>query len=440
MNRACFTQNTNLSRALGASCIRPIKNNFVRMKPYLLLFFMGLILSIKVYSQQFEESKLTGTSDSLKVKVGADFAIQFQAIRHHADSTLIPLGSALNLPTANLNINGYLARGVKVNLEVYLSSRHHTDTWVKGGYILFDQLPFLNSALIDKVMNHLTIKIGVTDVNYGDEHFRRSDNGKVITNPFVGNYIMDAFTTAPVLEIMYRNNGWLVMGGLTSGNLDPIVAGYNATSKQYTAFNITDELAYYGKAGIDKQITDALRIRLSLSGYFNPRNNHNGSLYFGDRAGSRYYLVMNKETNNATDVDPSVNHLSGNWGPGFTNKDNSIMTNLLVKLKGLEIFGTYENATGTPFFGNADFNYSQYAAEGLYHFGKSQQFYGGARYGYVKNNTSSSVNRTQIALGWYMTKNIVAKAEYVNQNYKNFALYGNNAGFKGVVVEAGISF
>jgi hypothetical protein len=39
-----------------------------------------------------------------------------------------------------------------------------------------------------------------------------------------------------------------------------------------------------------------------------------------------------------------------------------------------------------------------------------------------------------------MTKNIVAKAEYVNQNYKNFALYGNNAGFKGVVVEAGISF
>ena len=33
------------------------------------------------------------------------------------------------------------------------------------------------------------------EINYGDAHFRRSDNGNAIYNPFVGNYIMDAFTT-----------------------------------------------------------------------------------------------------------------------------------------------------------------------------------------------------------------------------------------------------
>ena len=200
------------------------------MKPLLLIFTMALVLSAKTYAQ-FEDPKLDN-SDSLRVKIGADFAMQFQSLKHHADSTLIPLGSGINLPAANLNINGYLARGIKVNLEVYLASRHHNDTWVKGGYLLIDRLPFIKSDVIDKLMDHLTFKIGVMEINYGDEHFRRSDNGSVLRNPFVGNYVMDAFTTAPALEITYRNNGWLAMIATTSGNLDPVVAGYNATTKK----------------------------------------------------------------------------------------------------------------------------------------------------------------------------------------------------------------
>lgn len=50
------------------------------------------------------------------------------------------------------------------------------------------------------------------------------------------------------------------------------------------------------------------------------------------------------------------------------------------------------------------------------------------------------VDRTQLAAGWFMTKNVVTKIEYVNQNYSNFATYGEDAGFKGVMVEAAISF
>ena len=51
------------------------------------------------------------------------------------------------------------------------------------------------------------------------------------------------------------------------------------------------ELAIYGKIGIDKQINDDLRVRATVSGYHN-KQNHFGSLYEGDRAGSRFYLVM----------------------------------------------------------------------------------------------------------------------------------------------------
>ena len=79
--------------------------------------------------------------------------------------------------------------------------------------------------------------------------------------------------------------------------------------------------------------------------------------------------------------------------------------------------------------------------EGLYRFGKEEQFYGGARFNLVSNQTDESVNRYQVTAGWIMTKNIIAKVEYVNQNYKDFGLYRSaDAGFNGIMVEAGISF
>jgi hypothetical protein len=408
-----------------------------------ILFFAGVILiSVTVLGQQFEEAKPDGSNfENLKVRVGADFAMQFQGLNHNSDSVkLIPLGSGINLPTANLVVEADLARGIKVNLETYLSSRHHVEAWVKGGYLLLDELPFLNSEFIDKVMKVTTLKIGVMELDFGDAHFRRSDNGQVIKNPFVGNYIMDAFTTAPALEILVRHNGILLMGGINSGSLKPALSAYNASSGTYTGYNMNDELALHWKAGYDKQITDNLRLRGTVSG-FHCFNHHFGSLYNGDRTGSRYYLVMKPQTNDASDVDPASGHTTGRWGPGFTDKNNALMANLFGKFKGFELFGTFEYTTGTLAFGGAEFTYQQLAVEGLYRFGKEEQFYGGARYNLVSNQDDESINRIQAGAGWFLTKNIMAKVEYVNQNYKDFRLYKSaEAGFSGIMVEAAISF
>ncbi|MGA1977869.1 MAG: hypothetical protein ABSG89_08455 [Bacteroidales bacterium] len=409
------------------------------MKKTLTLIFI-FCSAVGAFGQQFEES-VPEVKDLKKpiVQVGADFAMQLQSLSHHADSTLIPLGKGINLPTANLNLSAILVDGIQVNLTVYLSSRHHLDTWVKGGYLLIDKLPFLRSRLIDTVMNYMTFKVGVMELDYGDAHFRRSDNGHVIDNMFVGNYIMDAFTTAPAFEALYRNKGILLLGGVTSGTLDPTLVGYNATTQVYTPYYMGKELAFYWKAGYDKKFNDDFRLRATLSGYHDSQN-HFGSLYGGDRTGSRYYLVMNLKTNNPNDVDPSVNHLSGDWGPGFTNRDNSLMFNLLAKYKGIELFGTIENVNGTPAFGGPSFNYYQYVIDGLYHFGKEKQFFGGARYDYVNNNTGESVDRMQISCGWFLTPKILIKAEYVDQNYNNFSIYGADAGFKGTMIESTVSF
>lgn len=411
------------------------------MKNFFTIFF-ALILTIGAYGQQqkFEETLTTTENpEQPKVRVGADFAMHFQGLNHHADTAhLIPLGKGITLPAANFNINATLADGIEVNLTTYLASRHHNDTWVKGGYLLVDKLPFLKSAAIDRIMDYLTLKVGVMELNYGDAHFRRTDNGNAIRNPFVGNYIIDAFTTAPAAELLFRSNGLLLMGAITTGTLKPELAGYNAASKSYSAYNAGKELAFYGKAGYDKQISEDFRLRATVSGYHANRN-HFGSLYYGDRAGNPFFLVMQRQTNNAADVDASANFATGNWGPGFTNKDNSVMANLFAKYKGLEFFGTYENAQGTTLAG-ADFDYSQYAIEGVFRFGGDEQFFAGAKYNEAWNQTDSRINRIEAGAGWLPTKNMVVKAEYIDQNYSKFPVYGGNAGFDGVMVEAAISF
>jgi hypothetical protein len=225
---------------------------------------------------------------------------------------------------------------------------------------------------------------------------------------------------------------------VTTGTLKPSLVGYSAATQTYTPYNIGEELGFYGKAGYDKQITEDLRLRATVSAYHVSKH-HFGSLYNGDRTGSRFYLVMQRATNSATDIDPAANAFTGSWGPGFTNKDNSLMINLFTKYHGLEFFGTYENAKGTT-LGGADFNFSQYTLDGLYRFGKEENFFGGIRYNAAKNQTDSKINRTEISAGWFITKNILLKAEYVDQNYHEFADYGGNAGFNGVMVESTISF
>jgi len=399
----------------------------------------------------------------LKVRVGGNFEMEFQGLRNFNTATpltktgytgnvnsLEKLTNGFALPMANLNVDAQLDDGIRMNLTLYLATRHHEDTWVKGGYVQFDKLLFLKSDLVNEIMKNVTIKIGQFDVDYGDQHFRRSDGGNTIYNPFVENYIMDEFATEIGAEVyIHTNSGFFVMGGATNGELDAtVVAGTKIDSA--TGKPNQFDPAFHAKIGFDKQVNQDLRVRITGSGY-TVHSANSSTLFGGDRTGSHYFNVMeNQNVANGTTLSDENDYsaFSGRLNPGFSEEVNTVMGNLFLKYKGLEFFGTAEDAKGRAITEVNERKATQYAADLIYRFPQGKEnFWVGFRYntvtallqGYTSNIT---VNREAGSLGWFITRNIMAKAEYVNQDYQGYPANNilNGGNFHGAVLEASIGF
>jgi hypothetical protein len=393
----------------------------------------------------FEDPKDDVPFTGFKLNIGAAFAQQFQDLTHSnralanpvTDATgkttdvnqLADIGWGVNLPTANLSLNAQLAPGIRVDLESYLSSRHHQETWVKGGYLLIDQSP-IDVAALNTLMKYVSLKVGMYPVNYGDAHFRRSDNGNVMYNPFVGNYILDAWTFEPGAEVIVRKSGFLAVGGVTTGSNSG-----NVTAPEKRG------PAYLGKIGFDKQVTPLLRVRLTGSGYTAQKTTR-ATLYGGDRAGSRYYLVMEN-----TLATTSANPTSGLVDPSFSAKVTALQVNPFIKLGGLEFFGVAERGEGRTATETANRTVHQYAGDLIYRFLPGEKLYVGGRYntfgGRLAGFSSDvSVDRTALAAGWFVTPTILLKSEYVTQKYNDFPTNDirNGGKFHGFVLEGAVNF
>ena len=385
---------------------------------------------------QFEAPKDTvNTFDGLHVRIGGASTLQFQALsqeNNSPDIELEDLGSNFNLATANLDLDVALAPGLRMHLRTYLSSQHHHESYVKGGYFQIDNLDFVSEGLLSGLMENVRVKIGHMENNYGDSHFRRTDNAMALYNPFVGNYVMDSFTTEVGAEVYYFDGPWLGMVGLTNGKLNQNVSGKDSTSPTWLV-----------KLGYDNQITDNFRFRLTGSLMHAPHNYGRGNyLYSGDRAGSRYYQVL-------SDVEGNGDGFRGGMlVPDANNDMTSVMINPFIKVGGLEFFGIIETMKGRKKNEANDErrSYTQYSGELLYRFGADEDFYIGGRYNTAGGEKASGedvdISRFQLGAGWFMTKNILAKVEYVNQEYDGYNIgdIHHEGNFKGLMLEAAISF
>ncbi|MEX2280896.1 MAG: hypothetical protein WEE89_00230 [Gemmatimonadota bacterium] len=376
---------------------------------------------------------------------GAAFTQQFQGLDHSNGATavvkkdatgkdynanqLITMGNGFNNASANLNLNAQLAPGIRVALTTYLSSRHHNEAWVKDGYLLIDESP-IDFEPLNILMQYLTVKVGHFEINYGDAHFRRSDNGNALYNPFVGNLIMDAFTTEVGSEIYVRAKGFMAMAAMTGGEIKGNILSPDDRSP-----------AWIFKLGYDKQITDDVRVRLTGSHYQISRSPAN-TLFAGDRAGSRYWYVLEN-----TIATSTAQASSGLINPGFRAKVDAMMINPFIKVKGLELFGVIEKAEGRAATETATREWKQYAVDGVYRFGGNESFFAGARYNTAEGTLNGianevSVDRYQLGAGWFLTPTVVLKGEYVNQKYNDFPLTDirNRGKFNGLVFEGIVAF
>lgn len=395
----------------------------------------------------FESPKVEDLKfERLKLKVGGSFTQSLQSLQHSntADqklvngvdaNLLVPIVPGFNTANANLYLDVQLDEGVNLNMALYLSARHHNEAWVKGGFIQFDKLPFMHSELLDNIMKYTTIKVGHMEINYGDAHFRRSDNGNSLYNPFVENYIMDGYATEIGAEVDVQHMGFLGVASITNGEIKGDIGKVLPVDGATTGVH---NPAFIGKLGYDKQLTESIRLRVTGSGYYTAGSVSN-TLYGGDRSGSHYFGVMENSFSTSA-------AFSGRFNPGFSDKVGSLMGNMFLKVKGLEWFTTLETSSGRNRTETTERKASQLATDLVYRFGKSENFWLGARYNTatseILNASDVKLDRIAIAGGWFVTKNIMTKVEYVNQDYTDFAKTDIRSGgnFHGIVIEAVVGF
>lgn len=436
--------------------------------------------------KKVEQPEFTG----FKIRIGGSFTQDFQSLKHENSPTYVPISASnatnknllygvikaedstsatltgFNLAMANLNLDFQVADGIRVSLENYMSARRHSEFWVKGGYIQIDKLPMLGNPKWFE--DYLRVKIGHFQPNFGDMQFRRTDGGNAMFNPFVENYILDAFTTEIGGEVyVFPVEGVMGMIGLTSGFINGNVENYSNAVNSSGVVPTKKNPSIFAKVAYDKSFSD-LRLRLSVSIY-NNSNIARNTLYAGDRTGSHYFLAMEPALQPATAAAPngtatttSAQAISGRFDPGVSNRLTAVMVNPFVKWKGLEFFGSYEIVSGSVYAdvsGPTDRkvwekrNFTQYSLEGVYRFLPREQMYVGARYigvtgeprGVVDSNDNQqevSIDRLAFAAGWFPTQNLLLKGEYVVQNFKDFPTtdYRNEGKFSGFVIEAVIGF
>lgn len=429
--------------------------SFFRFTSLFLLSFVSIHLSAQIqYSRAnnqdgihvFEPSKVdTIGYNGFKLNVQGAFTQGYQMLNHENVDTslanknkLYALGNGFNLAAANLNFDVQLGDGIRVFLENYMASRHHNEFWVKGGYIQIDKLSMFGNP--EWYTKYMRVKIGHMEINYGDQHFRRSDGGNTIFNPFAENHIMDQFTTEIGGEVyVFPASGLMFMVGLTNGLIRNDIFDYstnpdNAVQKKSPAFLL--------KAAYDKKASDDLRFRLSASLYTNSETPRS-TLYSGDRTGSNYFGVME----NAAYTNGTSPFTSGRFNAGTYNSITAFMVNPFVKYKGFELFGCYEVVTGKAITETEDRKTSQIAVEGVYRFFSKEQLFLAARYNTVSSRLQTytedvKVNRISVAAGWFPTKNLLLKGEYVNQEYDGFrgTDIRNGGKFNGLVIQAVVGF
>jgi len=335
----------------------------------------------------------------------------------------------------NLAISATFGKEKEVEMffDLLISSRSHpSTTYGHQGYLMVRGMPgdLKNVRLLDSLFDKIDLKIGHFHLDYGDHGYHRSDNAATQKNPLIGNFVIDPELVDIGAEISSEPGKFNWMVGVSNGT--------NTENVQDGRGN-----AFHGKVWLD-----LAPVRASISGF---RVDHSDSataratLFSGNRDGERY-----------------GGEIGGGQAPGQVlpagAKDvTAWQADLTWTGDKLSLYGHYGNtedadingvAEGTP---TEEWNY--YAGQAVWKF--TPKVHGAVRYSAARadilNDVASDgkVDRIQIGGGYWLTDELLAKIEYVHQEYDDFAegdVLNNNIqawrdpSFSGVAMEVSFSF
>jgi hypothetical protein len=330
---------------------------------------------------------------------------------------------------------------ITVVFDMYLSSRNHpSQTYGNEGYILMTGVPenLENLKFLTPIFNKVDVKAGHMLVDFGDAAEHRSNNAITQKNPLVGNFVIDPNIVSIGMQVSSKPGkryGWLA--GVSNGT----------TTEDW---NVGRGFAYNGKV----YFVPVTGLRTSLS-YIatdqsdNPNKSGGGSqmqMFTGNRSGERYAGVL------------GGGQAPGNVFPQAGEKFSAAQFDVTYDTGSpLKLYGHYGytqdldingSAAGTP-----EEKWAYYAADARYNF--TPTLYGAVRYSGAQANklagadSNGTVSRIQVGGGFWLSKNLLLKVEYVQQQYDGFGqgqVVNNNIQawknpeFSGVISEVSFSF
>lgn len=387
------------------------------MKRTSIVITLSLLLAALASTSAFAQLTVA-KKDNLELWIGVNTVGTFQALDQKnafnaKNETLGETDPGFQTAWGDLKFGLFYGekKDIEMFFDVYLASRPHpSQTYGHQGYLLIHNLPdpiavpFVNNAL-----KYVDIKVGAFEIDYGDQWMHRSNNADVQRNPLIGNFVLDPNSTEVGGEIITKPNRW---GGALVG-----VASGTTTEN----FSEGRPLGYHGKVWI----TPVKPIRASFSIYdvdhsdTAPRSSggSGATIITGNRSGERYGGI-----------------LGGGQAPGgvLTNigKDVTMWEAAVTADFGRAIFfadygRAEDNDVNGSLAGKPRESWNYYAAQGTLKL--TEKFYGAARYSVAEadelatRSSNGKVARYQVGGGYWVNKYLLAKLEYVHQNYDGFA-------------------
>lgn len=375
-----------------------------------------------------------GPVEAKKIKFELDSVGVFQSLKQQNDpGSAAKLESGFQSAVGNLKVNARVTEDIDVFVEMYLSSKaHQGQVYDREGFVLVRKLPeSLNVFNINKLFDHIDIKAGHMELDFGHWRQFRSDNADVQRNPLVGNFVADPNTVEFGVEVIGEAD--LLHGTVGLGN--------GITTEN---FQSARGFSKHGKLWIepkDKKFFAAASIYdVDHSG--NPVQASGGTateMFAGNRSGSRYSAVIEGGAEagqpkmgkgqkvRAWQLDAGVD-----VGP----------VNLLGLAGGVNDDDINGSVAGTPrerwtyLGGQAKVKIvTELYLAGRYSEARSDEFNGAVL------PKAGKVSRIQAGFGWRPVDGLLAKVEYVNQKYKDLpGIYAANPRFNGVVAEVSMAF